>query len=170
MKKIILLVSLAVSVIGTSFAQSLVGKWNVDVTDLKSSGVTSSTVEYTKSGTFKMTTIYTFEAKGDVSFEFTLVMDGKYEVSGKAMCREIKPESIKGSWDIICPSCEKTNLQKARAAGASDLDKALNEVIKTAKSEVTSRGMYQQILQLNEDVLVIGEPKLKKPEVCYRDE
>jgi hypothetical protein len=169
MKKIILLVSLAVSVIGTSFAQSLVGKWNVDITDLKSSGVTSSTVEYTKSGTFKMTTVYTFDQRG-FSIEFTLVMDGKYEVSGKAMCREIKPESIKGSWDIICPSCDKATMQKARAAGASDLDKALNEVVKTAKSEVTSRGMYQQILQLNEDVLVIGEPKLKKPEVCYRDE
>lgn len=169
MKKIILLVSLAISVVGTSFAQSLVGKWNVDITDLKSSGVTSSTVEYMKSGAFKMTTVYTFNER-DFSIEFTLVMDGKYEVSGKAMCREIKPESIKGSWKILCPACDKTTLQKMNAAGASNLDKALNEVVKTAKSEVTSRGMYQQILQLNEDVLVIGEPKLKMPEVCYRDE
>jgi len=167
MKKVIILTLLAVLAVGNMFAQSLVGKWDMDVTALKSSGVTSSTIEYTKSGTFKMTTIYTFDARDGVSFEFTLFMDGKYEVSGKAMCREINPESIKGSWDIICPSCDKTNLEKGRAAGASTMNDALNEVIKTAKSEVTSRGMYQQILQLNEDTLVIQVPG-GNLEVCSR--
>ncbi len=166
MKKVIILTLLAVLAVGNMFAQSLVGKWDMDVTDLKKNGVSSSTIDYSPSGTIKWTTVYTFPAQ-DFSIEITLVMDGNYEVSGKALSRVIKPESIKGSWEIICPTCDKKLLQDVRGYLAPQMKESLDEVIKEAKIECTSRGMYQQILQLNEDTLVIQVPG-GNLEVCSR--
>ncbi len=157
MKRFIIIVLLVVSTIGGVFAQSLVGKWDMDVSALKSTGLTSFTTEFVQSGIVKMTVVYTFTESG-ISMEFPIVMNGKYEVAGKALNREIIPESIKGSWDLICPTCDKNRLQEARKAAGSNMDQVLKEVIKTVKSEFTSRGMYQQILQLNESTLVIQVP------------
>ena len=142
---------------GHGLAQTLVGKWDMDVADLKVSNLSSTTLEFTQSGVVKLTSVFTVDAQ-DFSVDFILVMDGKYEAMGKALCREINPNSVKSLWEIRCPECNANDLKTVREALAPKMKDALTELVKMLKTEFTSRGMYQQILQLNEKTLVIQVP------------
>lgn len=148
---------LLVIAFNSGFAQTLVGKWDMDVRDLRSSGLTSTTMELTPSGIVKTTSVFVIESNG-VSISFYLNMSGKYEVSGKALCREMDPESIKYTWDFKCPSCDSKRLQQLRNDLGPQMREFLEGLTKETKLEWKSRGAYQQILQLNEETLAIQVP------------
>ena len=153
---------------GDMYAQSIIGKWNIDLGNAKSKNMKITAVaDYSPSGALTMNATFVATVKEGVSLIVDYFISGKYELFGKALCREFNDE-LKTSWKVDCPSCDSKQLQQLQQMFAPNMDDLIKEMGKDVKLLAAS-GMYQQILQLNEDVLVIGRPGGKAPEVSHRE-
>lgn len=164
MKKLVLLVSVLFAIVTGISAQSIIGKWAMPAQEVEGMDLTGY-LEYFPDGTLLFTMHVESNAEEFV-FIYEMTMTGTYEVQGKALCREYNANSIKSSYNVrIRPEFKaqipadklktvEKQLTDAFKQAVSVLDKEVGRVLRI----MTSGGMYQQIVQLNEDVIVIDRP------------
>lgn len=166
MKKIVLLVSILFAIVAGVSAQSIIGKWAMPAQKVEGMDLTGY-LDYRPDGTLLFTMhVEQRSDEGGFVFMYEMTMNGTYETHGKALCREYNANSISSHYNVIILPELKAQLS---ADKLKTLEKQLTDALKPAvpvlDKEVgrvlrimTSGGMYQQIVQLNEDVIVIDRP------------